>query len=297
MKVIFSIHGREAIPVRAIPLLTNWKTMNPDMVAMALAWDDDFHQFNGLCAYPYENGNIGNAVDATWWENFPRRKLKALSERIRATQISHETGYGEWRSKSLPILPAGVFVWKDEFEPRYAQKYGREGTTFFMQSGGGKMAAGEQARRVTLNYNPFTDDLEARRCVMEGFEPSAMNGSSNSNGRVLGADNVPQQAASVTADTTAPPPATEGAVAPPGAPVVDVPVTEPTQWKMRIQMEAADHMKTLRGSGANPTVRSILERMATWCRDNEVKTDSNNFPSANYLRTHVLGGRHWQPPR
>jgi hypothetical protein len=67
-------------------------------------------------------------------------------------------------------------------------------------------------------------------------------------------------------------------------------------WKMRIQAAATEHMKTLRKSGASPTVNSIVDQMAKWCRDNNVKTDGGIFPSANYLRTHVLGGKHRTPP-
>ena len=67
-------------------------------------------------------------------------------------------------------------------------------------------------------------------------------------------------------------------------------------WKMQIQTEATAHCLRLRKSGASPTKNSILDSMATWCRDNNVKTDSKIFPSANYLRTHVLGGNHWELP-
>ena len=68
-------------------------------------------------------------------------------------------------------------------------------------------------------------------------------------------------------------------------------------WKMRVQAAAAEHWKTLRKAGANPTVSSILDWMAKWCCDNAVFTDSGINPSAGYLRTHVLGGKHWTPPR
>lgn len=70
-----------------------------------------------------------------------------------------------------------------------------------------------------------------------------------------------------------------------------VPAT--THWKMQVQVEAARRLKSLRNSGANPTVHSILDDMAKWCIQNGVKTDSGIFPSANYLRTHVLSGKHW----
>lgn len=170
MNLVVEIDGRAAIPVRAIPLLTNWETMSPDVVAMALAWDDHFYQFKGLCAYSVENGVAGAAIDATWWENFPCRKLTALSEQIKATEISHEVGYDEWRSKALPVLPAGVFVWKDEFEPRYYIRYGPNGTTFLLPGDGGKMSSDEQDRRVKLNFEPFIHDVEVGRCAMQGFE-------------------------------------------------------------------------------------------------------------------------------
>lgn len=93
MNVIVDIGGRAAIPVRAIPLLSNWETMSPDVVAMSLAWDEHFHEFHGLRAYHVENGSAGGEIDATWWENYPCRKLKALSEQIKATELSHEVGY------------------------------------------------------------------------------------------------------------------------------------------------------------------------------------------------------------
>lgn len=66
-----------------------------------------------------------------------------------------------------------------------------------------------------------------------------------------------------------------------------------THWKMQVQVEAARRLESLRNSGANPTVHSILDDMAKWCIQNGVKTDSGIFPSANYLRTHVLSGKHW----
>lgn len=67
-------------------------------------------------------------------------------------------------------------------------------------------------------------------------------------------------------------------------------------WKMLVQTEATALCLRLRSAGANPTKNSILESMAKWCRDNDVKTDRKIYPSANYLRTHVLGGKHWDVP-
>lgn len=67
-------------------------------------------------------------------------------------------------------------------------------------------------------------------------------------------------------------------------------------WKMRIQTEATAMFKRQRKAGAQPAVYSIIDSLAAWCRDNGVKTDSDIFPSAGYIRTHVLSGKHWTPP-
>lgn len=69
-----------------------------------------------------------------------------------------------------------------------------------------------------------------------------------------------------------------------------------THWKMLIQIEATDLFKRLRNAGASPTVRSTVDTLAKWCRDNNIKTDGGIFPCANYLRVHVLSGKHWKPP-
>jgi len=75
------------------------------------------------------------------------------------------------------------------------------------------------------------------------------------------------------------------------------PPKETNNWKMKIQVEATSRFKRLRKSGASPTVHSIVGDVAIWCRENDVKTDGGIYPSARYLQTHVLGGKHWTPPR
>jgi hypothetical protein len=67
-------------------------------------------------------------------------------------------------------------------------------------------------------------------------------------------------------------------------------------WKMLVQAEATALCLRLRATGANPTRSSILGPMATWCVDNDIRTLNKIHPSANYLRTHVLGGKHWDVP-
>ena len=75
------------------------------------------------------------------------------------------------------------------------------------------------------------------------------------------------------------------------------PLSAEHNWKMRIQAAATEHCLAMRKSGCSPTKSSIVETMARWCRHNHVMTDGKIFPSAAYLRTHVLGGSHWDLPK
>lgn len=155
--------------MRAIPLLTDWETMSPDVVAHVLAWDEDYVGFPGLQAFPI--GDSQRPIAATWWQNIACRQLKALSDSIAAVEVTHETGMQDWRRQSLGVLPAGVFVWKDEFEPRHCRRYGPDGETVMTEAGA--MPEDEHARRVALNFEPFIPDPQMRRLVMEGFEQTS----------------------------------------------------------------------------------------------------------------------------
>jgi hypothetical protein len=168
MNVVVIIKGREAIPVRAIPFLTNWETMSPDEIASMLASDGHFWTSQPLHAYVMEDENL-RAIEENWWENFACRELEALSDSIKATETTHETGYQEWRERSLAILPAAAFVWKEEFALQHATRHGSDGTVFITHSGSVKEEV-EQQKRMTLNFDPFIPDPKLKSLIMEGFE-------------------------------------------------------------------------------------------------------------------------------
>lgn len=169
MNVIVTIEGREAIPVRAIPFLTDWEVMSPDVVADALTGEDEFNpQFKELRAYRFDDDTI-KVVNPNWWANFPARELKALSDRIGQSEISHETGYDDWRRDSLKLLPAGVFVWRDEFETCFWRRFGPEVETVFVITPGGEFERRRRAESIELNYDPFIPAKERCELVMDGF--------------------------------------------------------------------------------------------------------------------------------
>jgi hypothetical protein len=117
-------HPRKAIPVRAIPLLTNWNFFSPDVVAQTLADDEVLRGFicGELQAFYLENDQV-KPLKRGWWEGDAVRALRGLGEKIEHTGLPREAGYQRWREESLPLLPAGVFVWKEDLEKFHARNW------------------------------------------------------------------------------------------------------------------------------------------------------------------------------
>ena len=168
MNVVVVIQGREAIPVRAIPFLTNWETMSPDVVATALAGEDFMSKFKHLRAYRLEFGAV-KSIDQRYWGNFISQNLSGLSAKLRLDHPQHEIGYPTWQSDSWKLLPAGAFVWKDEWEVEYHRRYGL-GKYIRMTESGGVMQEEEHERSIALDFDPFIDDTRNQCIVMAGFD-------------------------------------------------------------------------------------------------------------------------------
>ncbi len=157
MNLIIQIQGRKAIPVRAIPLLTNWRFFTPDVVAQVLAGDKELDGFvvGTLQAFHFQDGVV-TVFPKIWWERWAARELRACSETIKSTQPSPERGYQQWRDESLPMLPAGAFVWKDEFERLHAQNWDRRFRVFGCVSSGD--SEDEQDSPISRNLAAFVDE-------------------------------------------------------------------------------------------------------------------------------------------
>lgn len=130
MRVVIKINGRDAIPVRALPLLAEWRTMYPEKIAGALGRVTDdgrpplplFGNLHDMNAFYAEDGVIHPMAEHHWRDHI-YRNLKALSDTIKHAEITHETGHAEWRVKALGVLPNDAFVWKDEYELIYDLTY------------------------------------------------------------------------------------------------------------------------------------------------------------------------------
>lgn len=116
--VVFLINGREAIPVRAIPLVAPVPHGVRYLVEGLMSCDRS-NAMHGLTAYQWSPGaKPALEVPPEQWMrvDFRLRALKASLERQESTELlSRDEGVERYNRDSISILPAGVFVWKDDF--------------------------------------------------------------------------------------------------------------------------------------------------------------------------------------
>ena len=128
MHVVVLINGREAIPVRAIPLVAP-VPYGVRYLVEGLMCCDRSNAMHGLTAYQWSPGaKQPLAVPPTQWMQVDSRlrALKASLERQESTELlSREEGEDRYNRESISILPAGVFVWKDDFVEARTRKLRR----------------------------------------------------------------------------------------------------------------------------------------------------------------------------
>lgn len=157
MNVVVHIDGREAIPVRAIPFLTQWEVMSPDEVAGALSDDEDFRlgAFVGLRAFRIAGGQPIE-IAPLFWENIISKQLQGISDQIKASQVTHATGSSAWREAAVKVLPTDAFVWRDEYEPRFKSAFSKSNFGGFVRNG--QNFSGDVVReriKENFSYTPF----------------------------------------------------------------------------------------------------------------------------------------------
>lgn len=165
MKIIVKIGGREAVPVRALPLLTDWQSMHPQAVAMILAGKvENWPSFEGLSAYRLQADGEVEQIPSRWWASWMVGALQAKSDTIKTQQVSQAAGTEQWKQESLALLPAGVFVWRDEFEAAHLLEYG----ALSMRARSAPQIF--NASTYALDFNPEPPpDIAPQHLVLEGF--------------------------------------------------------------------------------------------------------------------------------
>ena len=129
MSVVITVDGRQAIPVRALPYVTNWKTA-PDELAAAFcrSVETDFkvriRSATGVISMPnrdalasyvlQEGGTIRKMAPDEW--GFILVKIDCLTKKLQADERTEGENWAEWRRQATNLLPAAAFVWLDEFQ-------------------------------------------------------------------------------------------------------------------------------------------------------------------------------------
>jgi hypothetical protein len=157
------IDGREALPVRAIPYVAGWEHLySPDVVAesLARATAAPFGKLRNLVAYHRPAGMPLPVMASEWTAVIAEVngfEAGLREQRPGVDAMDDHAGYAAWRKGAALKLPAGVFVWLDEF-----------------------LREREADRKRTPNNVPVTLapmlDADTRAAVLEGFEDCPRRG-------------------------------------------------------------------------------------------------------------------------
>lgn len=110
MDVVFEFRGRKAVPVRALPWMTRW-WFGADDVAFALGHEEGYESFSKVFAYRFE-GDEQVTLRSLDWD-----RVEIALEELASLTLPRE----EWEARATTALPAGAFVWLDDWERAYNQ--------------------------------------------------------------------------------------------------------------------------------------------------------------------------------
>jgi len=156
-KITISIDGRVALPVRAIPYATGgWLSAEDVAKNLARKVGKSFAQLQNLSAYHLVDGEPIQVLPKEW--DAVAARLDGLEADLRSQFPNDDQGYAAWLSKSVALLPDGVFVWLDEFENDFFEDFSEDRVEFVDER------EGERA----ISYMPMMSD-EERAIVLADF--------------------------------------------------------------------------------------------------------------------------------
>ena len=143
MNIVFLIQNREAIPVRAIPLVTGW-SISSEVTASFLAHRDPLHRMDSVQAFVVDEQGVPAPMLPKDWDGVDSDMQEFLTNY--KTDLGAESGaLSDWREKSVAVLPAGVFVWKDELSTAFLYALSEDRMEIL----------GERAGDRALNWSPL----------------------------------------------------------------------------------------------------------------------------------------------
>jgi hypothetical protein len=99
MRVTIRIADREAVPVRAVPFLTNWNRWTPDVLASLFAGDGGARALAGgkqVATFRVVDAEVV-PIKPDFWANFVVEQLAAVDQRLELQRGRTALGYDEWR--------------------------------------------------------------------------------------------------------------------------------------------------------------------------------------------------------
>ncbi len=85
--------------------------------------------------------------------------LDVLYERLERSEQIEGEHFNRWRRESVLLIPAGCFVWRDDFEAAFREAHSRERYSWTVEREGDR----------ALDYSPFLEE-EVVGVLMAGFE-------------------------------------------------------------------------------------------------------------------------------
>ena len=122
--ILPTIDGRECVPVRLLPFMTNWRPLSPDVVARLFSRRNAWHHWSISSFNLTPNGQHHELPPGAW--NTIDDDLTVLALDLERQQDIEFQKYRQWRRLSVALLPAAVFVWRDELVAEYARSFGRQ---------------------------------------------------------------------------------------------------------------------------------------------------------------------------
>lgn len=257
--LIFQIDGRNVLPVRTLPFVTGGQ-LPPDEVALHFAQhfgdESGFARLRNTRAYRVGGGVI-TPMHPKEWDRVVAA-MQGLEAELHAKYgKASGAGYSEWQSASISLLPAGVFVWREEFEKDYAVDLSEDRVSFNSFFRFTKEREGERA----LTYAPWLPD-GVRPILIAGFEKMAISAPST--------DQVKSPESSTHM---------------------------PSNWKERARLIALKFMDRHRGNDLFPTQRDVAEYLEREFRKQGILSPNKKALSAAYIKRNAIQGEWWQKAR
>lgn len=149
-----ALDGRPFVPVRLIPYATGW-SISPDVLIKMLSNSDQWHRVF-IPSYHLLPDKSYQAMLPKEWDVF-LADIQILDDELHADETIEQGNYPTWRKQAIKVIPAGTFVWLDDFEAAFTRMESRI------------IRTDERPGDRDINLQPFIPQ-DMRELIYVGFE-------------------------------------------------------------------------------------------------------------------------------